>query len=517
MLQIPPMDLGQVEVIKGAASALYGSSALGGVVNLISRRPADERELLLNQSTLSGTDGVLWLAGELGERWGVTMLGGLHRQSTADVDEDGWADLPAYRRAVARPRLFWNDGAGSSLFLTLGGTAEDREGGTVGGRLTPAGTAFPEELETRRGDAGLVGRFLRGDRLLTIRASATAQRHSHRFGDARERDAHGTAFAEVGYGGAAGSHLWVAGAALQRESYRSRDVPSFDFTYTIPSLFAQDEYSPADWLTVAASARLDAHSEYGAFLSPRISLLLRPASWSVRGSVSTGYFAPTPFTEETEAVGLARVLPLGELDAERATSVALDVGREVGALELNATLFGSRVSDPLRATREGDRLRLTNAAGATRSWGGELLARWEAEPFHVTGSYTHLRSREDDPECGGRREVPLTRRHAAGAVVMWEVEGEGRVGLELYYTGRQSLDDNPYRSTSRPYFVTGGLVERRVGRARVFLNAENLLDARQTRHDPLLLPARAPEGRWTTDAWAPLEGRAVNGGVRLAL
>ena len=49
MLQIPPMDLGQVEVIKGAASALYGSSALGGVINLISRRPVeDEREILLN-------------------------------------------------------------------------------------------------------------------------------------------------------------------------------------------------------------------------------------------------------------------------------------------------------------------------------------------------------------------------------------------------------------------------------------------------------------------------------------
>ena len=45
-LQIPPMDLGRVEVIKGAASALYGSSALGGVINLISRRPDGAVELL---------------------------------------------------------------------------------------------------------------------------------------------------------------------------------------------------------------------------------------------------------------------------------------------------------------------------------------------------------------------------------------------------------------------------------------------------------------------------------------
>jgi len=48
-LQVPPMDLARVEVIKGAASALYGPTALGGVVNLISRRPDPARELLLNQ------------------------------------------------------------------------------------------------------------------------------------------------------------------------------------------------------------------------------------------------------------------------------------------------------------------------------------------------------------------------------------------------------------------------------------------------------------------------------------
>jgi outer membrane receptor for ferrienterochelin and colicins len=59
-------------------------------------------------------------------------------------------------------------------------------------------------------------------------------------------------------------------------------------------------------------------------------------------------------------------------------------------------------------------------------------------------------------------------------------------------------------------------VERHFGPARVFLNAENLLDARQTRHDPLLLPARSPEGRWITDVWGPLEGRSFNAGVRWA-
>ena len=114
LLQIPPMDLSQVEVIKGVASALYGAGAMGGVVNLISRRPGDEseREVLVNQSTRGATDGVMWLSSPLTESWGVTFLGGGHAQQQTDVDGDGWADLAHYERGVARPRFFWDNGRG---------------------------------------------------------------------------------------------------------------------------------------------------------------------------------------------------------------------------------------------------------------------------------------------------------------------------------------------------------------------------------------------------------------------
>ena len=98
---------------------------------------------------------------------------------------------------------------------------------------------------------------------------------------------------------------------------------------------------------------------------------------------------------------------------------------------------------------------------------------------------------------------------------MWEEEGRGRIGVELYYTGRQRLDDDPFRSESPAYVITGALVEWNVGRARLFLNAENLGDTRLTNHSPFVRPSRAIDGRWTVDAWAPLDGRTINGGVRL--
>lgn len=83
-----------------------------------------------------------------------------------------------------------------------------------------------------------------------------------------------------------------------------------------------------------------------------------------------------------------------------------------------------------------------------------------------------------------------------------------------YYTGTQRLADNPYRAESVPYSVVGLLASRRLGRALLFINGENLTDVRQTRWDPLLLPSRGIDGRWTVDAWAPLDGRVINGGVR---
>jgi len=99
---------------------------------------------------------------------------------------------------------------------------------------------------------------------------------------------------------------------------------------------------------------------------------------------------------------------------------------------------------------------------------------------------------------------------------MWEREAWGRVGIECYLTGRQRLEDNPYRSESAAYLLFGGLVERRVGKLRLFINAENLANVRQTDWSPLLRAARATDGRWTVDAWAPLDGRVINGGVRVS-
>jgi iron complex outermembrane receptor protein len=516
LLQIPPMDLGQVEVIKGVASALYGAGAMGGVVNLLTRRPGDEREvdLLLNQSTLGGTDGVAFLSTPLVDGWRLTALAGGHRQSQNDRDDDGWADVAGYERGIFRPRLFWDGGNGRSAFLTTGITLEDRDGGTLpDATLAATGAPYREALETERYDVGGTVQTLVKERyVLTARGAAAWQRHDHQFGEVRERDAHDTVFGEVAVRGAAGRHTWVVGGAYERDAYRPTDVPRFAYTYDVPGVFAQDDVDLAPWLSVSAGARLDWHSEYGAFLSPRVAGLIRAGDWTSRVSVGRGFFATTPLTEETEAAGLTRLEVQAPLRAERGTSVSWDVTRAVGPLSVTATAFGSRITDPAAVDRD-TRYVLFNRAEATTNVGAELLATARRGPWVGTATYTYMRSREEGDF--GRQDVALTPRHSVGFVGMWEEENWGRVGLEVYYTGRQRLEVNPYRTESEPYVIVGLLVEKRIGAARLFLNAENITNVRQTTWDSLLRPSRGVDGRWTVDAWAPVDGRAINGGIRL--
>ena len=517
LLQIPPMDLGQVEVIKGVASSLYGAGAMGGVVNLISRQPGEEteRELLVNQSTRGATDLVAWYSTPAKTGWAFTLLGGGHWQVKNDVNDDSWADLAGYSRGVVRPRAFWNNGTGSSFFATVGVTVEDREGGTVDGEVLPtSGAPYREAMNTRRFDGGFVGQTLiNGKYLVAARGALADQRHDHQFGENRERDSHRTLFGELTARSSVGKHTVVVGAALEHEGYLPTDVPQFEFKYWIPGVFAQLDAELKPWVSISGSVRLDHHNEYGTFVSPRLAALFRSGRWTSRMSFGTGFFGPSPLTEETEAAGLTRLVVPEVLRAERGQSASVDVTRSHGPFTATVTVFGSRIEHPIHVDRSTG-LELRNLPEPATNLGVELLGTLRHEPFSVTTTYSFVSSRESVD--GISRDAALTPRHNAGLVAMWEREDAGRVGLEFYFTGRQRLEENPFSTESQSYVILGLLAERQFGRFRLFINGENLTGVRQTKWDPLIRPTRAPDGRWTVDAWAPLEGRNVNGGLRLA-
>lgn len=525
LLQVPPSDLGQVEVIKGSSSALYGGQALGGVINLVSKRPSSnddsglDGEIIANATTRDAQDLSAYLSSSLGNGWSGSVLSSYNRQSVQDLDNDDWIDMPGYNRVSVRPRLFFSGVDGSSIYVTVGAMTEDRRGGTVSGGVAPDLASFQQNQETRRFDVGFVAERPVADwGVAQLRASNMRQSHDHRFGELIEKDVHDTLLVEASLAGDTPNSSWVGGLAYQADAYDPKTFPAFDYRYETPAVFGQLNRDFGPDVSLSVSARWDDHSEYGGQFSPRLSALYRPGSWTMRASWGRGFYAPTPFVEETEAAGLSRLEPLTDLDAETAETVSLDLGYAAGALELGLTLFGSDIDDAVRLqTLAPESVRLVNQQGVTRTRGVEALVRWRQAPYVITANYLYLDTSEPGEIGVGRRAVPLTPEHSVGLVAMWEQHGRGRVGLELYYTGKQPLEDNPYRNTSKPYLHIGLLGEIVLGRYRLFLNLENLLDVRQTREDSLLRPNRTSDGRWTVDAWSPLEGFIANAGVRVRL
>ena len=484
-------------------------------MNLIARRPTEtSQEFLVNRShrAASRCGGLFIRTRHSG--WGATLLAGGHGHEENDIDGDGWADLPSYNRAEVRPRLFWDNHSGSSLFVTTGATWETRTGGTTAGSVLPATqSAYRETLDTGRYDVGLVGQTLVSDTyVLSARASGTWQSHDHTFGDVRERDTHDTFFAELSARRKVGRQTFVVGAAFERDAFDARDTPQFSYAFNVPGLFVQDDIDVAPWLSLSGSARLDAHSEYGTFVSPRVSALFRSGGWTSRVSAGTGFFPTTPLTEETEAAGLSRLTIRGPLQAETGQGASVDLTRTAGPFSSTVTVFASRLQHPVFVDRT-DAYTIANQPFASTNVGAEFLATWRREPLSLTAVYDFIHAREYEDTAFA--DVPLTPRHAVTVLAGLEDEDVGRFVLEWFYTGRQRLEANPFRNTSVPYQTFGLLAERVIGKVRLFINGEDLTNVRQTQFDPLIRPVRGVDGRWTVDAWAPLDGRNINGGIRV--
>ena len=524
LLQIPPTDLANVEIIKGSASSLYGGSALGGVINLISRTPSSEYEgeVLVNATSKNGQDITSYFASPLTNNLSASVTAGVHHQEEQDLDDDGWIDLAGYERGSVRPRFYWQDDSGANLYLTLGAMKEQRTGGTLGDATVSDGNQFPLTQNTLRTDIGFIYDQPLGEVLnLNWRGSATNQDHEHQFGAVLEDDSHESYLIETSLSGYSDKTAWLVGLALQSEKFASDTFPEFDYSYQAPGLFSQLDYEASDVVSMSLSARTDWHSEYGTQVSPRISVLYNPDNWTFRGAYGQGFFAPSPFIEDLDETGLSRLEPLENLEEERASTASIDISYVLNNVETSLTLFSSTIDNVTELNvigavdqSSGKQVRIVNAIGESEINGAELLLRYRWRDIKFTGSYLYTDATKESASSSNRVPLALTPQHSAGLVVMWEEHGSHLLGFEAYYTGTQHLENNPYRERSDSYWHLGLLGQITVGQVSFFVNAENLLNVRQTKQDPLLLPEQAPSGRWTTDIWSRNDGFTVNAGFR---
>ena len=146
ILQIPPLDLRQVEYIKGPASTFYGGGAISGVINLLTKK-ADKDETLLhiNLSHIGARDFNAFTSKRFG-KWGFTNLASMHIHNPYDADEDGFADIAQVSKFNFNPKLFYNPNKKIDLYFGATISKENRKGGSIW-KIRNENTPFPYFLD----------------------------------------------------------------------------------------------------------------------------------------------------------------------------------------------------------------------------------------------------------------------------------------------------------------------------------------------------------------------------------
>ena len=524
LMQIAPLDLKQVEVIKGSSSTLYGGGAIAGLVNLISRTPEEKRQLnfMVNGTSALGLDASGFYAEKYGKA-GITVFASYNKGTAYDPADIGLTAIPEFERFTLNPKLFLYLNH-TEIQLGLNYVTENRLGGSMDFIGDKSDSGYFEKNNTDRVSTQFLATHTLSEhtRLQAKNSISLFKRNigipGYTFGGEQV-----SSFSEVNITVNNEKTEWVGGLNLWTENFTQSDGdPGQDLSFSDHTLgaFIQNTWNISGKWTLETGLRGDYQNHYGSFFLPRFSLMFEPSDrLTFRTGGGLGYKTPTIFTEDTERLQFRNVLPpdISGSKAEKSTGINLDINYRwpiAGDLSLstNTLLFYTRIDDPLVLTSDDNRTyRFTQPEGYVNTQGIEANMKWGYKDFKLFMGYTYADVKEH--YGNGTSPYPLVAKHRLNNVLMYEKHENFWVGLEAYYYSPQGLNDG---STGKSYWIMGIMSEKKLGEHfSVFLNLENMLDTRQTRFDTIYTGSiNDPQFR---DIYAPVDGFVVNGGFKVML
>ena len=523
IMQIPPLDLKQVEFIKGSASTLYGGGAIAGLVNLISRTPANKKELsvLLNGTSAKGAD-VSSFYSEKFKKTGVTIYGSYNYNAPYDPSTAGFSAIPETKRITLNPKLFYYPDSKTTCSIGINLTTENRFGG---------------DMKVLEGNADSVHQYYEKNNSSRISSQLNIEYKINHNNRLQFRNTIGSynrkiiqsasgfnaqqvsSFSEVNYTNTQQKTEWITGINFYTDHLTPLDSSKMNYNLNTAGIFIQNTYKPLQWFTLETGLRADINSSgtktnsNGLFLLPSINTLFTfNKQWSSRIGGGMGYKMPSPFNEEAEEKGYQNILPINSssIDAEKSYGLHADITYKIKVEEtgfsINQLFFYTNVNTPL--VLQGNKF--INANGYLDTKGLETNIRMNFDELNFFIGYTLADVKQHYNNTVSTQ--PLTAENRINFDVAYEKENCYRVGFEAFYTGTQLLSDG---STGKDYIMMGFLFQKMWKKIDLFVNAENFTDRRQTRWDAIYTGSTThPVFK---DIYTSLEGAVFNAGMRIKL
>ena len=520
ILQIPPLDLRQFEIIKGSSSTLYGGGAIAGLINMVSKTPDEEPalDIMLTQTQALGSTANVFYS-KRNEKFGISLYGSGHFQKAYDPEDDGFSNLPKTKSISFNPKFFYYPSDKTTFWFGLNGTYDVR----IGGDITKIESVengihqyTEENISKRLSSQAVYKTQIDSISSLNIKNSVSFFDRNLTIPDFNFDGKQTNTFTEITYQRETSKADWIFGANLYTSNFDENDNATLqrdqkDITF---GMFANNIYDLSDNWILETGLRADYNTDFGFFPLPKISLLYKNDSgFSSRIGGGLGYKIPDIFTEEAEFINFENVLGIDKssLKAERSYGVNLDFNYKTRLFEtigfsINQLFYVTAINNGLLLNSTNNGLfAFENATDEILSKGAETNIKFTYKDFRWFLNYALIDTKLN--YLTGNPQKPLTAKHNAGSVLMYESE-KWRIGYETFYTGKQFLSNG----TETTDFVTMGLLLMRNFKfGSAFVNFENFTDRRQSRFSPLVLPPH--ENPEFPEIYAPTDGFIFSVGI----
>ncbi len=536
VMQIPPLDLRQIEYVKGSASTLYGAGAISGLINLISKEPKegeDETLIHLNASSIGAVDVNLFTSARRG-KFGYTLLAQWNTHRYFDADKDGFSDMPELTKYNLNPKFFIYFNEKNTLYLGTTITNETRQGGDtyLMGHNQPDSVHFYKE----KNDVNRITTQFKYDHQFNRNSSIAIRNSINSFnralqitpsfalGEYRFAGSQLSSFSEVAYTWKKNKNTFITGLNFYTDDFKEDSLQSpvlRNEQWQTLGCFANYTFDIGEKVAIESGLRTDYTINGKVHVLPRVSALFKwTRKLTTRIGGGLGYRNPSIFNQEAELLGYRDVMPINKdlTKSENSYGGNIDIGYKTALgekcfINFNQMFFYTQLDNPLvlkDTSGTSGVYHFVNANGITESYGAETFFKFGFYDFvlFVGYTYTHVTNQFD----GNTTYMTLTPKHSLKGDLLYAIPGKWRIGADYEYKSGQLLSTG---ATSPSFWTFGLVVEYTWKNFTFFGNVENYTNVRQTRYESLVsTPYGTPQ---FTDVWAPLDGIVFNAGLKIRL
>lgn len=442
---IPQALIERVEIVKGPASTLYGSEAVGGLINIITKNPTNAPQLSIEAFGTNWREYSMDAGGKFNVGGAQSLLGINYFNYANPIDKNGdnFTDVTLQDRFSLFNK--WNFARADNKTFSLAGryVYEDRWGGEMNWNRSYRGgdEVYGESIYTSRWE--LMGIYdLPGRENFSLSVSANGHNQNSVYGDTRYLADQKIMFGQLTWHKTIKNHEILSGLAY-RYTYYDDNTPATDNVSKthLPGIFVQDEITLHPQHKLLAGLRYDYNSLHGNILSPRLNYKWNSADKThvLRVGIGNGYRVANIFTEDHAALTGARdVVFVGDLKPETSWNTNINYVKKFYGLNgsifgIDASAFYSYFDNKIIPDYDSDisKIIYANLDGHAVSKGFSLNLDWA----HPSGFKAMLGTTIMDvySEENGQREWQMLTERFMGT---WNIGYNlRRLGVTIDYTG----------------------------------------------------------------------------------